>query len=40
VHPFDSSETHHPCEEMPFEDFLGQVEKNKEKWEQPTNGEE
>lgn len=32
-HPFDNPESHHPCEQMSFESFLMQVEKNKEKWE-------
>jgi hypothetical protein len=32
IHPFDSPESHHPCAEMSFEDFLRQVEQNKEKW--------
>jgi hypothetical protein len=33
LHIFDSAESHHPCDELSFESFLTQVEKNKEKWE-------
>jgi hypothetical protein len=32
THPFDSPESHHPCEEMVFESFLRQVEQNQDKW--------
>ncbi len=33
LHPFDSPESHRPCEEMSFESFLRHVEANKEHWE-------
>jgi hypothetical protein len=39
LHPFDSPESHGPCEEMSFANFLIQVEENQEKWKQPTTGE-
>lgn len=32
IHPFDSPESHGPCEEMSFENFLMQMAKSQEKW--------
>jgi hypothetical protein len=32
MHPFNSPESHHRCEEISFENFLRQVEQNKDKW--------
>ena len=32
LHPFDDPESHSPCEEIRFESFLNQVEKNKGRW--------
>ena len=31
LHPFDSPEIHHPCEEMSLENFLTHIEQNKER---------
>jgi len=36
LHPFDSPEIHLPCEEMSLENFLTQMEQNKEYLLQPS----
>jgi hypothetical protein len=35
LHPFASPESHHPCEEMSLENFLTQIEQNKDRLLQP-----
>lgn len=35
LHPFDSPESHHICEEMSLENFLTQIEQNKDRLLQP-----